>query len=762
MLNLKKSYEKCDFYDASLAYGKETDNCIFLSSTTAHICTLCNQTHKKGDCHIRFNELGNCFFGCHKKSKMIFKSQKGKDAIKARHIEIMNNNIDKFFHLNTDGINVLQEDTRFIGCNSNDEYNWKTEYDSKYLILNAHMGKGKTSFINKYFNNMNFMHGEQRILFISQRKTFTNFICSEFAQYGVVNYQDIKDKNYDKDRLCIQIESLHKVKNLNYDIVIIDEVETVLAQYSSSTMMYVRDCWKALKEAIKLCSHCITADAFILQRSIDFIKGMCDYNPGNIVMIHNTKPFLQNRKAIQISQDEYCDRVIDDLNNNKRIVNISSSRDALNSLHTRLLVELPDKNVLCYDRDSDKSDLLDVNTKWQSCDFVGYTPVIQTGVSYMSTPFDLCYANLKSSSLARDAMQMLMRCRHLTENKVYFAINKIQIYNTSNINMFDTFDLFDDDRIEKVDIMITELESDPVKNKMLIDMLRKSLKTVDPLLLKMMWYNVREYMLSRCHYNALCLRMLKMQGYDVILLGDNDHNKDIKSTPVSGTVLEYNKIDDIDQEEIVSLRNQKHISKDDTLRKDKFYFEHLVVKDIDIEHKAKLFYEYYQVSHKKKHLKNIKYESSTLTHDELIDIDFEKNDQLINKMSMINSQLKHIRNFNNLLGLTHSCMDKFVITKDLLTTSVLEYIRTNLTDLCNVFSSKVKPMTGNDQQDNFGALKLLQKVYSSWSGMKINKHESINGGKAKSYITSNFDYFDDIQKIATEQQMIDYMCCDDE
>jgi len=73
--------------------------------------------------------------------------------------------------------------------------------------------------------------------------------------------------------------------------------------------------------------------------------------------------------------------------------------------------------------------------------------------------------------------------------------------------------------------MICELSTDRIKNASLISMLHDSLKASDPILLRIMWHNLREYMLSQCHYNALCIKMLCMQGYDVILLSDEDHNK---------------------------------------------------------------------------------------------------------------------------------------------------------------------------------------------------------------------------------------------
>ena len=99
-------------------------------------------------------------------------------------------------------------------------------------------------------------------------------------------------------------------------------------------------------------------------------------------MIHNTKPFLQNRKAIQIPQSEFNGHLIDNLKT-KRIVNVSTSRTDLLEVYTQRSNILPEKQIMMYDKDTDKSNLDNVNKVWSNLDYLGYTPVIQTGASYM-------------------------------------------------------------------------------------------------------------------------------------------------------------------------------------------------------------------------------------------------------------------------------------------------------------------------------------------------------------------------------------------
>ena len=59
----------------------------------------------------------------------------------------------------------------------------------------------------------------------------------------------------------------------------------------------------------------------------------------------------------------------------------------------------------------------------------------------------------------------------------------------------------------------------------------------------MLWYNLRERVLSKHHYNSMCLRMLAIQGYEVDTLQDDDRNKDRKTTKVHDE--DYTDIGDI-------------------------------------------------------------------------------------------------------------------------------------------------------------------------------------------------------------------------
>ena len=79
------------------------------------------------------------------------------------------------------------------------------------------------------------------ILYISCRQSFANFITGEdFKEIGLVNYLDFKENKQEitkHKKICCSLESLHEIEYIDkFDIIILDEVETVLNILSSETM----------------------------------------------------------------------------------------------------------------------------------------------------------------------------------------------------------------------------------------------------------------------------------------------------------------------------------------------------------------------------------------------------------------------------------------------------------------------------------------------------------------------------------------------
>ena len=87
------------------------------------------------------------------------------------------------------------------------------------------------------------MNISQKNLFISYRISLSIDLMNNFKELGFHTYLD---KDYSKNRLIIQIESLTKLLNNDfideytnfvkqYDLIILDECESILSQFNSPT-----------------------------------------------------------------------------------------------------------------------------------------------------------------------------------------------------------------------------------------------------------------------------------------------------------------------------------------------------------------------------------------------------------------------------------------------------------------------------------------------------------------------------------------------
>jgi len=106
----------------------------------------------------------------------------------------------------------------------------------KSLNICSPYNTGKTQYIKNVLDKFQ----PERILWVSYRISLTNDIKYNFESYG---FQTYLTGNYRADKLIVQLESLHKLDYNSefidegngvpsYDLVIIDEVESILSQFN--------------------------------------------------------------------------------------------------------------------------------------------------------------------------------------------------------------------------------------------------------------------------------------------------------------------------------------------------------------------------------------------------------------------------------------------------------------------------------------------------------------------------------------------------
>lgn len=733
---LYEEFRNCKFFSNELKRVNYNATKIFLEGSNYN-CPLCKATHKIVRQEISYNDKNKLCIKCHKESRVI-KNDTAKEEAKLLHIEQGQMHINDFYNsTDNEDIKIINENSKYISCNEDNKFVWRKDYNNAFIILSKSMGGGKTQFIKKFLKKMNI----NSILIISQRKSFTHFIVEELKEFNITSYLDIKNNDYrNHDNICIQIESLWKIKDMEFDIVIIDECETVLNQFSSSTMTHVRVNFEMLTRYMAHAKHTILADAFITQRTKNYVRMMRDKRNGennNIVLINNTKLFLENRQAIQLHGKDFTDNIIEALKSNKKIAIISTSKSELEVIEKSIKTnkDTKDLNIKYYDCFSKKDNLRDVNENWKDANAIMYTPVITTGLSYTNQDVDTVFVNCENTCQSRDMMQMILRIRHLKDNKIYFALpNKNIPRNSEFINA--TFKDFNRSIKNKGKEMIKAISDQDLKDK-----IRNCIDESDNEdLMKIMFYNIREQSISSLYFSQLTLYLLEKQGYILNLL--DEKNEDLKKDKeeLDYTAL-YEEIDEYDMKKVQQFENVD-TDKPTKLAIDRFYFENMLIKDLPSNIKGKLFFDYYENSFKKQILQNLRVEKSNQSMDDMIDNDLHKSDNLINKMSTRCLRLNHIRNLNKILDLEKSCENGKVIKRN---DKINEYILKNINSINIAFSTKYN-VPYNKTQSNLIVFKALQKIYNNWSGLSFKSHKKGKTGTTE-YITEANDIIDYIKEI---------------
>ena len=713
-------------------------------------CLLCNIVHKVNKQKLYHNMNGHACLSCHKKKIII--DRVDKKALAKASRDMGNTLIDEFYGVNdgmVDGVKLIEEDSRYLSCDVNNKFVWRPEYDNAFIVLDAQMGKGKTQFIKNFLNKN--IKGSQNasILVVSQRKSFTHFICEELQEFNIKSYLEIKDNSHSQyNSICIQIESLMKVGLKTYDYIILDEVETILNQFSSTTMAYVTDNFNVLESLIAEAKCTILADAFITTRTMEYLK-MVKTRRDNVTLLRNTKLFLESRKAIQIHGSEFINNVINALKAGKKIAVVSTSREDLNNVVSALYQNETTryKNIKFYDRFKSKEDLNNVNESWADADCVCYTPVITTGISYTNQDhiFDTIYLNCKNTCQARDLMQMAMRICTLKDNEIYFALNSRQTFGVNDI-MFKPFGDFMDHMNKRGEEMLKLTADSALK-----DRIKMCMKTYNPNFQKIMYCDMREQAISGKYFSQLCIYLLEKQGYDLVLL--EDKAVDAKSEKLEFNYSErYDAISELDSTQVKVLKGKDN-SQEAQMAIDKYYFENMLVRDLTSDIKSKLFFDYYQNIYKKGLLDNLRMEKNNVKFDRLMSKDLYKNDNLLNKLSLKALKLNHIKNMNKILSLKNSCQNEKVIKKD--NKQVIQYLKKNVDSINTVFDTKYKFHPKNNVQNNLICFKMLAKIYGSWSGLKFHAHERTKKG-TQSYVTQSdnlIDYIGVIPKHLTVEEL---------
>ncbi|ATZ81230.1 DEXDc helicase-primase [Bodo saltans virus] len=322
----------------------------------------------------------------------------------------------------------------------------------KALVLNSHLGSGKTQFI---LNVIKFC-GFKRILFITHRQSLTYDLFSNFEEKlkflegnGFVNYLDKDDGvDYMNDKMIISIESLNKIfkehekygyteETIKYDLIVLDEIESLLYHMKSSTHKNKNmENYLLFRQICLNSDKIISMDGDICQRSLYFINSITN----NYVYIKNI--FKNNIKyhvyeSLKIFDDKIIFNSIED---KQKIYMFCMETNEVHNYEKK--VHEKNKDIKFHKIFGDMNDLdkketfMNPSVEWLKYDFIATTSTTEAGVNFDPEDdkgdkikhFDKICATLGKGCSQRQLLQGLSRVRNPKDNKNVYIHNKCYNY----------------------------------------------------------------------------------------------------------------------------------------------------------------------------------------------------------------------------------------------------------------------------------------------------------------------------------------------
>jgi hypothetical protein len=272
----------------------------------------------------------------------------------------------------------------------------------------------------KSYQSARFMENKKRVLCVSPRRSYAQNITNRFK-----NMACYLDKDFTPDRIVCQVESLHKLPDRNdYDLLVLDEIESILSQLSSSTLRGKRMVtYMKLESLIRNAGQILLFDAYLTPRTINLLKDfkldfklvINSFRTQEYTMITHDMNERAGMRGYFI--DRFISSMIQSIQSGKRIFVVSSSLKKAETIFDALS-KLENKKIGIHSSQTKASLDGDVHKLWAK-DAMIITSSVTVGIDHTLEWFDeiWMYAGAGGPKV-HDIFQGASRIRNLKDNTV--------------------------------------------------------------------------------------------------------------------------------------------------------------------------------------------------------------------------------------------------------------------------------------------------------------------------------------------------------
>ncbi|KAJ3005838.1 hypothetical protein HKX48_000438, partial [Thoreauomyces humboldtii] len=298
----------------------------------------------------------------------------------------------------------------------------------KPLSLKSVMDTGKTTWVEQLLDEF---FGGRSILFLTYRQSLAGEISKRFPSF--TNYLTTPTGLSNRERhphVICQIESFSKlvddeVSIPEFDVVICDEVESLLNYMSSSTVKDPGACLRKIVRMAQKATHILTMDAFFSDVTFRFLDLM---KVSQRVIVNTWRSPLPRTFSFTHDEPKWMTSITTDLTNGKNVVIVSMSSEMCAKVKKLATPLVGGPNIIEHTSKSDdvrKHHLRENPTFWTAARLLLYTPTIEAGVNFNIEHFDRMYFyGCLMSTTPLGAAQMLGRIRKLREHTIHCLVPK--------------------------------------------------------------------------------------------------------------------------------------------------------------------------------------------------------------------------------------------------------------------------------------------------------------------------------------------------